>query len=224
MTGLLRHIQQQDDARPTIGEVIFAYPGFHIMTIFHPVAHFLWNYKLRALARFWSYVGRLFTGIEIHPGAQIGKNMFIDHGTGVVIGQTAIIGDNCLLYHGVTLGSRGHHAPGEKRHPTLGNNVVIGAGAQVLGPITVGDDARIGSNAVVTVDVPPCFTAVGNPARLVAGKKDGEYCAYGLPDGDIPDPLAATIDSLHREMNALKSFVETSRSGRPEKYSGPTGI
>ena len=215
MMDFIRHIQARDDARPTVMEVILAYPGFHIMTVFHPPAHALWKMNLRALARFWSYAGRAFTGIEIHPAAVIGKNLFIDHGTGVVIGQTAVVGDGCLLYHGVTLGGRGGHPPGARRHPALGSNVTVGAGAQLLGPITVGDGAKIGANAVVTADVPAGVTAVGNPARLV-GKIEA--------DADIPDPVAAMVEGLSKELTALRSFVEANRKKKPEEYSGPVGI
>ncbi|GEM_PF-1368731 len=217
--SLLASIRARDEARPTVMEVILAYPGFHIMVVFHPVASFLWRYNLRALARFWAYVGRFVTGIEIHPAAKIGRNFFIDHGTGVVIGETAIIGDECRIYHGVTLGGRGGPSvpdgdaalpnvngtdsslrangatPSPRRHPHIGCHVTIGAGAQVLGPITVEDHAKIGAGAVVTKDVPCGATAIGNPANIVKRPTDGE-CPYGLPEGETPDPLAARIAAL----------------------------
>lgn len=201
----IRFIQAQDPAQPTTAEVIFAYPGFHIMTIFHPLAHRLWKLELKALARFWAYMGRLLTGIEIHPQARIGKNLFIDHGTGVVIGQTAIIGDNCTIYHGATLGGKGDSIHGTKRHPTLGDNVMIGAGAHVLGAITIGDNAKIGSNAVVTFDIPADQTAVGNPARIIGHVDSDKFC-YGLPEGACEDPLLATIERLEKELKDLRAL------------------
>lgn len=136
------------------------------------------------MARFWSNIGRILTGIEIHPEAKIGRNFFIDHGMGVVIGQTATIGENCTIYQGVTLGGKGDGTPGQKRHPTLGSNVVIGAYAQVLGPIRIGDYARIGANAVVTKDVPDHATMAGNPARYI-GRAAEAPAPYGLPDDEI---------------------------------------
>ena len=185
----LQSIRARDAACPTWAEIIFCYPGFHIMFVFYPVAHFLWVHHLRALARFWMYVVRFFTGIEIHPAATIGKNLFIDHGTGVVVGQTATIGDDCTIYHGVTLGGTGHGPKCGKRHPDIGNNVMIGAGAQILGPISVGDHAAVGANSVVTRDVPPGATVVGIPARITGQKDKETEVYYGLPtccddDGD----------------------------------------
>lgn len=177
----IESIQKRDPAAPTYFEVMLGYAGFHSMVIFHPLASLLWGYNLRALARFWANIGRMVTGIEIHPAAQIGKNLFIDHGSGVVIGQTAIIGDDCTIYQGVTLGGKGNGLAGEKRHPTIGNNVTIGAYAQVLGPISVGDFARIGANAVVTKDVEDHATMVGNPARYI-GKAKEIPAPYGMPE------------------------------------------
>lgn len=164
MMSLIESIQRRDPARPTMFEVVLAYPGFHILILFHPVAKFLWQFELRALARFWANIGRILTGIEIHPQAQIGKNLFIDHGMGVVIGQTAVIGDDCTIYHGVTLGGKGD---GEKRHATVGNRVMIGAGAHLIGPIVIGNDVKIGAGSVVLKDVPAGTTAVGNPAHAI---------------------------------------------------------
>lgn len=198
MSNLIDTIRNSDEAKPTFFEVILAYPGFHMMAIFYPVSRFLWDLNLRALARLWAYIGRMFTGIEIHPGATIGKNLFIDHGTGVVIGETAIIGDNCRLYHNITLGGKGDTIDG-RRHPMLGDNVTVGAGAQILGPIKIGNNARIAANAVVTKDIPEGFTAIGNPARLV-GKLASTHCSYGLPDGDIPDPIAEKIDEIEAHL------------------------
>ena len=203
--SLIQSIRQRDAAQPTFLEVVFCYPGFHVMTLFHPVAHALWDMGLRAPARFWAHMGRLLTGIEIHPQAKIGKNLFIDHGMGVVIGQTATIGDNVTIYHGVTLGGKGRDAAGSKRHPDIGNNVVIGAGAQVLGNITVGDNAAVGANSVVTSPVPPNVTVTGAPARIV-GPKPGTACHYGLPDTES-DPVGETISGLLRDVEMLKNAL-----------------
>ena len=148
--------------------VILLYQGFHIL-IFHKIAHFLYEYKLYFLARLVSQFARFITGIEIHPGAKIGKRLFIDHGMGIVIGETAEIGDNVTIFHGVTLGGIGGEK-GEKRHPTVEDDVMIGAGAKILGPITIGKGAKIGANAVVLEDVPPYTTAVGAPARIIYKK------------------------------------------------------
>jgi len=195
---LIKSIRKRDEAEPTFMEVVLAYPGFHAMVIFYPLSHLLWRWELRALARLWSAVGRLVTGIEIHPGAKIGRNLFIDHGTGTVIGQTAIIGDNCRLYQAITLGGRGKIING-RRHPILEDGVTIGAGAHVLGPITIRKNARVGAGSLVTMDVPENVTAIGNPARLV-GRIHSSGAAYGLPDGDMPDPVAQEIDEKLHEI------------------------
>ena len=163
--SFIQSIQKRDPADPSVFEIILSYPGFHIMTLFHPLASLLWHLKLRALARFWAHIGRLLTGIEIHPQAYIGKNCFIDHGMGVVIGQTSVIGDNCLIYQGVTLGGKGWDD--KRRHPVIGNNVMIGAHAQIIGPIRIGDSAHIGAGAVVLHDVAMGDTVAGNPAKIV---------------------------------------------------------
>ena len=184
-------------------EVFFCYPGFHALLFYH-VAHWLWECRFRLLGRFVSHVGRVVTGIEIHPGVHIGRRFFIDHGMGVVIGETSIVGDDVTLYHGVTLGGV-TWSPG-KRHPTIEDGVVIGAGAQVLGPITVGRNARIGANAVVLKDVPPDATMVGIPARpAAAGKTRGRrFDAYGTPSPDITDPTARAVELLAEEVGALR--------------------
>lgn len=185
---------ERDPAARNAWEVITCYPGFHALLV-HRLAHSLWSARLRWLARVVSHCGRFLTGIEIHPGAQIGRRFFIDHGMGVVIGETAEIGNDCTLYHGVTLGGTSWHKG--KRHPTLGNGVVLGAGAKVLGPITVGDGARIGSNAVVVKNVPPGATAIGIPARIVekeAGDHSG-FSAYAV-GSDMNDPVAKAIHEL----------------------------
>ncbi len=184
---------ERDPAARNTWEVITCYPGFHAMMT-HRLAHWLWAAGLNWLARFVSHLGRWLTGIEIHPGATIGRRFFIDHGMGVVIGETAEIGDDCTLYHGVTLGGTSWNKG--KRHPTLGNGVVIGAGAKVLGPIVVGDHAKIGSNAVVVKAVPPGATAVGIPARVVeALEPNGRFAAYAVTR-DENDPLTGAINEL----------------------------
>ena len=185
---------ERDPAARNSWEVITCYPGFHALLV-HRLAHWLWGIRLRWLARLISHLGRFLTGIEIHPGAQIGRRFFIDHGMGVVIGETAEIGDDCTFYHGVTLGGTSWNKG--KRHPTLGNGVVLGAGAKVLGPITIGDGARVGSNAVVVKSVPPGATAIGIPAHIVekeAGGKAG-FSAYAV-GADTNDPLVKAIHEL----------------------------
>ena len=185
---------ERDPAARNAWEVITCYPGFHALLV-HRFAHNLWRARLRWLARLTSHFGRFFTGIEIHPGAQIGRRFFIDHGMGVVIGETAEVGNDCTIYHGVTLGGTSWNKG--KRHPTLGNGVVLGAGAKVLGPITIGDGARVGSNAVVVKDVPPGATAIGIPARIVekrAGDQAG-FSAYAV-GSDMNDPVAKAIHEL----------------------------
>jgi serine O-acetyltransferase len=193
---------ERDPAARSTWEVITCYPGFHALLI-HRFAHRLWRWRLRWLARFLSHVSRFLTGIEIHPGATVGRRVFIDHGMGVVIGETADIGDDCTLYHGVTLGGTTWNKG--KRHPTLGRGVVIGAGAKVLGPIVVGDGARIGSNAVVVKDVPPGATALGIPARVILGEQDKTreekaaslgFSAYAVTSKAEDDPLAKAVQGL----------------------------
>jgi serine O-acetyltransferase len=185
---------ERDPAARNSWEVITCYPGFHALLV-HRLAHWLWGQRLRWLARMTSHIGRWLTGIEIHPGARIGRRFFIDHGMGVVIGETAEIGDDCTLYHGVTLGGTSWNKG--KRHPTLGNGVVLGAGAKVLGPIKVGDRARVGSNAVVVKDVPPGATAIGIPARIIVEQAGdlGGFSAYAV-GSDMNDPIAKAIHEL----------------------------
>lgn len=191
----------RDPAARSAWEVVTCYPGFHAM-LFHRVSHRLWRADFKWLARWISHFGRWFTGIEIHPGATIGQRFFIDHGMGVVIGETSVIGDECTLYHGVTLG--GTSWKKGKRHPTLGKGVVIGAGAKVIGPVTLGDGARVGSNAVVVKDVPAGATAVGIPARIldaeskVAREQAAErmgFSAYAI-SADMNDPVVQAIHGL----------------------------
>ena len=184
----------RDPAARNTWEVITCYPGFHAM-LFYRLAHWLWGVGLKWLARLVSHVSRWLTGIEIHPGATIGRRFFIDHGMGVVIGETAEIGDDCTLYHGVTLGGTSWNKG--KRHPTLGKGVVVGAGAKILGPIMVGDGARIGSNAVVVKDVPPGATAIGIPARIIEAQEtqNGRFAAYAVVK-DLNDPMARALHEL----------------------------
>jgi serine O-acetyltransferase len=197
----IRCVFQRDPAARTIWEVVTCYPGFHAR-LFHRLAHRLWGWKLKWLARFTSHIGRWMTGIEIHPGARIGRRFFIDHGMGVVIGETAEIGNDVTLYHGVTLGGTTWNKG--KRHPTLDDDVVVGAGAKILGPIYIGKGAKVGSNAVVVRDVPAGCTAVGIPARVVEPGRDEErqraaeqmgFSAYGI-SSDMNDPVVKAIHGL----------------------------
>ena len=207
---------ERDPAARSAFEIITTYPGFHAQML-HRVSHRLWLWKLYWLARVLSNITRFFTGIEIHPGAKIGRRFFIDHGMGVVIGETAVIGDDCTLYHGVTLGGTSWQKG--KRHPTLGNGVVVGAGAKVLGPIEIGDGARIGSNAVVVKTVPPGATAVGVPGRLIQPKREGKnahrkviaekmgFDAYGVSK-DAPDPVAHAINCMLDHIHIMDTRME----------------
>ncbi|MFA5092864.1 MAG: serine O-acetyltransferase EpsC [Candidatus Omnitrophota bacterium] len=195
----IRAAQKRDPAAKSFFEVILLYPGLHAL-IFYRFAHLLYKMHLFFLARFLSQVARLFTGIEIHPGAKIGKRFFIDHGFGVVIGETAIIGNDVLLYQGATLGGTG--IVKGKRHPTVGNNVVIGAGAKVLGNIVIGDSSYIGANAVVIKDVPPNSTVVGVPGRIT--KQDGKKMDVSLDHVHILDPIMQSIEELQDKIKNLE--------------------
>ncbi|MEX2376208.1 MAG: serine O-acetyltransferase [Dehalococcoidia bacterium] len=231
----VRCVFERDPAARHTLEVLTCYPGVHAILFYH-LGHALWVANLKWLARFVSHIGRFLTGIEIHPGATIGRRFFIDHGMGVVIGETAEIGDDCTIYHGVTLGGTSWEKG--KRHPTLGHGVVIGAGAKVLGPITVGDNARIGSNAVVVKAVEPGTTVVGVPGKVVqvsvtekfrqraeTARKIG-FDAYGqVPD--MPDPVSQALDSLldharevEREIADLKQQVTDLRPEQPTTAAG----
>ncbi len=219
----LDSVFKRDPAARSTLELLTVYPGLHALAM-HRLSNRFWRWRLRWLARALSQLSRLLTGIEIHPGARIGRRFFIDHGMGVVIGETAEIGDDCTLYHGVTLGGTSWHR--EKRHPTLGNNVVVGAGAKILGPITIGNNARIGSNSVVVRDVPAGATVVGIPGRVIGPKKDTKvrqreaiakeigFDAYGQAE-QMPDPVAHAIDCLldhihlvDKNMKSLSTALE----------------
>jgi serine O-acetyltransferase len=200
----LKVVFERDPAVRSVFEIIFCYPGFHAM-IFYRLSHGLWTNNLKFLGRFVSHIGRFLTGIEIHPGATIGRGFFIDHGMGVVIGETAEIGDNCTLYHGVTLG--GTSWAKEKRHPTLGNNVIIGSGAKILGPFTLGDNSKVGSNSVVVKEVPENATVVGIPGRVViSGEK---RVGVDLEHDKLPDPVAKAVSCVFDQIQKLEDQVET---------------
>jgi serine O-acetyltransferase len=209
----------RDPAARSALEIFFCYPGLHAVW-FYRVAHWLWTRKLYFLGRFTSHLGRFFTGIEIHPGAQIGKKFFIDHGMGVVIGETAEIGNNVTLYHGVTLG--GVTWDKVKRHPTIEDNVVIGSGAKVLGPFTVGKGAKIGSNSVVVKEVPQNSSVVGIPGRVVMQQEPRvEEERPDLEHGKMPDPEAKAISCLFDQIRALEKRVEGLTARLEKAESGP---
>jgi serine O-acetyltransferase len=204
----------RDPAARSVWEVLTCYPGLHALVWHRVVSNRLWRWKFRWLARWASHWSRWFTGIEIHPGATIGRRVFIDHGMGIVIGETAEIGDDTTLYHGVTLGGTSWNKG--KRHPTLGRNVVVGAGAKILGPITVSDGAKVGSNAVVVRDVPPNATAVGIPARILvdeeAQRRESQavkmgFSAYGI-SRDMNDPMVQAIHRLIDHAAAADARLE----------------
>lgn len=229
---MFRHLREditsifdRDPAARNAWEVITCYPGVHALVI-HRLAHWLWTARLRWLGRMLSQIGRFFTGIEIHPGATIGRRFFIDHGMGVVIGETAEIGDDCTLYHGVTLGGTTWNKG--KRHPTLERGVVIGAGAKVLGPVVIGEGAKIGSNAVVVKDVPAGATAMGIPARILQSEGDKireekaaklGFSAYAVTRED--DPYAKAIQGLldhsverDRRIDLIMNEIEVLKQAR----------
>ena len=195
---------ERDPAAHSTIEILTCYPGFHALLV-HRISHGLWKRGWKWMGRFLSHIGRFLTGIEIHPGAIIGRRFFIDHGMGVVVGETAIIGDDCTLYHGVTLGGTSWEKG--KRHPTLGNDVVVGAGAKILGPLTIGDNARVGSNSVVIKDVPADATVVGIPARLINKDSSKSPCAE-LVETIAFDSYAASADLSDPVIEANKRMVE----------------
>jgi len=194
----IKTVFAEDPAARNILEVVFLYPGLHALWC-HRLAHWLWEHRLRFFARYLSHWARFLTGIEIHPGAKIGRRFFIDHGMGVVIGETAEIGNDVLIYQGVVLG--GTTLQKKKRHPTIGNNVVIGSAAILLGPITVGDGARIGANSVVVGSVPPGAVVVGVPGRVVEDRQ--KTSVMNLEHGKLPDPFSEAIRLILKEQHSL---------------------
>jgi serine O-acetyltransferase len=201
----IQTVFSKDPAARTVWEVIFCYPGLHAIWL-HRIAHFLWKHRLFFLARLLSHINRFLTGIEIHPGAKIGRRFFIDHGAGVVIGETAEIGDDVLMYQGVVLG--GTSLEKKKRHPTIEDNVIIGAGAVILGPITVGKGAKIGAGSVVVKSVPPGTTVVGVPARIA----EKAISSQDLEHGKLPDPVLRAIAELLEGQRRLEERVQALES------------
>lgn len=199
----IKAVFERDPAARNLLDVLLFYPGFHAVQI-HRLSHFLWKYRLRFFARLLSHISRFLTGVEIHPGAKIGIGCFIDHGMGVVIGETAEVGDHVTLYQGAVLGGRGTEKG--KRHPTICNHVVVAAGAKVLGSFTVGEHAKIGAGAVVLKDVPPHSTVVGIPGRIVRehGKKIDQI---DLDHADLPDPVERTIRAMDSKIQSLEARI-----------------
>ncbi len=225
----IRAFMERDPAARSMVEIPLCYPGFHAL-MFYRLTNWMWKAGWRLPARFLAHVAKIFTAIEIHPGATIGRRFVIDHGTGVVIGETSDIGDDVTLYQGVTLGGIAPSVDsvsqiGEKRHPTLCDGAIIGSGAAVLGPITIGEGAKVGANSVVTKPVEACMTAVGIPARVVMPKdknKSRDFMAYGTAV-DGPDPLLQTIDELRRQVVSLSARIEELESENQSGKPGSTG-
>ena len=213
----IRTVLERDPAARSSLEVVLCYPGVHAIWL-HRIAHRLWGWGWLTLARFVSHATRLLTGIEIHPAARLGPGLFIDHGMGVVIGETAEVGEDVTLLQGVTLG--GTSLKREKRHPTLGNSVVVGAGAKIIGAFKIGDGSRIGAGSVVVREVPPNSVVVGVPGRVTY--KDGQRVsgAIDLNQTDLPDPVAKAIDQLVDRIHHLESEVEALRKGLEETRAG----
>jgi serine O-acetyltransferase len=209
-------IFREDPAAKSVLEIVLCYPGFHAILL-HRLAHWLYQEKIPILPRFVSQISRFLTGIEIHPGAKIGRRFFIDHGMGVVIGETAEIGDDVLLYQGVTLGGTGNETG--KRHPTIGNHVVIGTGAKVLGSITIGDNVKIGAGSVVVHPVPDNSTVVGVPGRVVRTRGDGGV----LEHGQLPDPEGQDIEDLKARVEKLEKLL-TEQAGLREDLASKTRL
>ena len=215
---------ERDPAAKSGIEIILCYPGFHA-TVVHRLTNWLWKHNVHLSARFISHLAKIFTGIEIHPNAKIGRRFVIDHGTGTVIGETAVIGDDVTLYHDVTLGGVAPSVDsaqqvGQKRHPTLKEGVIVGSGAQILGPITIGAHARVGANSVVTKDVPGSVTAVGVPAKVVMPRdkaKAREFQAYGTPSEGCPDPVLQTIEALRQQVTMMGQRIEELEAARDDE-------
>jgi len=204
----IQSFMERDPAARSKLEVFLCYPGYHAI-LYYRFSSLFWRKGFHLIARFVSNFAKVVTGIEIHPGATIGRRMFIDHGTGVVIGETSEIGDDVTLYQGVTLG--GTSLEKGKRHPTVRDRVIVGSGAQVLGPITLGAGSRIGANAVVLKDVPEGATMVGIPAKMVMAKgrsRDDNFTAYGTPTDDLPDPVAKSFESLRSQLQELTTRID----------------
>ena len=205
-------IIERDPAAGSRLGVVFLYPSFHVM-VFYKTANILWRYNLKFISRLIMHLARIFTGIEIHPAAKIGSNFFMDHGLGIVIGETTEIGENVTIYQGVTLGGtmpsvESDSQRNQKRHPTIGNNVIIGSGAQILGPINVGDNARIGANSVVSKDVPSNVTVAGVPAReFVKSTKSDKFQAYAISTNEI-DPREKTLNLLIKKVETLEKKIK----------------
>ena len=208
----IRTVVEKDPAARNGLEVLICYPGIWAQ-ILHRPAHFLYNHNLKLLARIISQLARFFTGIEIHPGAKIGRRLFIDHGMGIVIGETTEIGDDCMLYQGVTLGGTGKDAG--KRHPTLGNRVMVSSGAKVLGPFTVGDDAKIGSGAVVLKEVPAGCTVGGVPGRIVKGPRP---MTEEMDQVHLPDPVTREMEQLKKRIAKLEKMLNKYEERNGEEY------
>ena len=207
----IKAIRDRDPAARNGAEVFFLFSGIHAV-IYHRIAHWFFKHDMKFIARWVSQHARHKTGIEIHPGATIGKGLLIDHGMGVVIGETAVVGDNCTIYQGVTLGGTGKHTG--KRHPTIGNNVMVGSGAKVLGPFTVGDNAKIAAGAVVLDTVPENATAVGVPARIIyTGDAKKRTVCNDLDQIHIPDPVSQELCKLYRRIDNLEKQLEEAKTG-----------
>ncbi len=213
-----KNIRDKDPAARNVLEVIILYPGFHVL-VSHKLAHFLYRHHRFFLARFVSQLARHLTGIEIHPGAKIGQKLFIDHGMGIVFGETTEIGDNCTIYHGVTLGGTGKDTG--KRHPTLGNNVLIGAGTKVLGPVYIGDNVRIGAGSVVLKNLPANCTAVGVPAEVVRINNKKVCPADDLDQQDIPDIFEQRIAALEARLSRAEAKLQGEYPPSPEDLAAP---
>ncbi len=214
----IRSIKERDPAARSSAEIFFLYSGLHAV-IYYRFAHWFYKHNRKFIARWISQFARFMTGVEIHPGATIGKGLLIDHGSGVVIGETAVVGDNCTIYQGVTLGGTGKDTG--KRHPTLGNNVMVGSGAKVLGPFTVGDNAKIAAGAVVLDTVPEGATAVGVPARMILSgsksKKSEDCFKNDLDQIHIPDPVSQELCKMYMRIEALEKQLEEKNNKTGEK-------